>query len=236
MQTWLIVAMALLLLAGCGGGGDAKGECVFGTSACSKNSGSTSGPGPGPGPGSGSGSSSGFTQSGTGDSVFVIPSNVSVLRLQAQFAGSSSNFVVQVDGRLLVNEIIGTSRSPPSFDGTYVVTPGAQVAITNASGVAWTATAAGVDSGSTAGSFARSGTGDLVFELPSRVSRYRIQATYAGSSQNFVVYSSGSLLVNSIIGTSRTPANFDGTYALPSGSRIETKNSSGVSWSFIETP
>ena len=111
--------MALLLLAGCGGGGDVKGECVFGTSGCSYGVGSTST--------SGSGSSSAFTQSGTGESVSVIPSNVNVLRIQAQFAGNSSDSVAQVAGQLLVNEIIGTSRSPPSFDGTYVVTPGAQL-------------------------------------------------------------------------------------------------------------
>lgn len=227
MRTILILAVAMTLVAGCGGGGDQKGECVFGPRACGSSSVSPSTPG--------SGSTSDFTQSGTGDSVFSIPSNVSLLRIQAQFAGSSSNFIVRIAGQTVVNEIIGTSRNPPSFDGTYVVTPGAQVEIRDSTGVSWTATAARVDP-AVGGLFARSGTGDTVFDLPTRASRYRIQATFAGASQNFIVRANESAIVNSIIGTSRTPMNFDGTYALPGASRIEIRNSSGVSWSFTETP
>ena len=232
MQTWLILALALSFLAGCGGGGGGNGKCVFGPSECSYGSGSTSTAGSG----SSSGSASGFSQSGTGDSTFVIPLNVSVLRIQAQFPGSVSTFFVDVAGRSLVVETIGTSRNPSSFDGTYVVTPGALVEITNSNGVSWTATAVQVDSASNAGLFSRSGTGDAVFILPARASRYRIQAMYPGSIQTFFVDSSGSSLVIATIGTSRTPARFDGTYALPGGSRIEITRSSGVLWSFIETP
>lgn len=234
MRAWFFLAIAPTLLAGCGGGGDQKGECVFGPIACSYGTapGSTSAPTSG----SGSGSAAGLIRSGTGDSVFAIPSNVTVVRIQAQFSGSSSTFFVDVAGRSLVSAAIGTSQTPEAFDGTYIVTPGAQVEITNSNGVTWSVTSTSVGTSSTAGLFTKAGIGDTVFDLPARASRYRIQASYAGTIQTFFVDSSGRSLVSAAIGTSQTPPAFAGTYTLPSGSRIEITGSSGVSWSFNETP
>ena len=224
MRTWLLLVLTTFLLAACGGGGDAKGDCAFGPSACSYG---TAGPG-------NTTQANAFMRSGTGDFVFTLPANVSVIRVQAQYAGTSSNFIVSVGNDLIVNEIIGSSQTPQAYDGTYLITPGGQVAITNSSGVSWTITATRSESNSSGGSFSKSSVGDFVFDLPVRNARYRVQATYSGNSQNFVVYANDALLINSIIGTSQLPSSFDGIYALPSAARIEVRNSSGVSWSFVE--
>lgn len=71
--------------------------------------------------------------------VFDMPTTVSRIRITGTYPGSSSNFMVDIDGRSVVNEIIGTSEVPPSSDGIYL-TGGGVVAITNSSGVAWTFT------------------------------------------------------------------------------------------------
>ncbi len=81
----------------------------------------------------------------------------------------------------------------------------------------------------------RSGVGDFVFDMPTYISRVRIQASTNTSCQNFAVQIAGRLVVNVIIGTcsvadSRT---HDGTYST-SGGRVDITISSGVSWSFTE--
>jgi hypothetical protein len=83
--------------------------------------------------------------------------------------------------------------------------------------------------------FSRSGVGDSVFDMPTTVSRVRIQATPSTSCQNFAVQIAGRLIVNVILGTcsvadSRT---HDGTY-LTSGGVTQVTISSGVSWTFTE--
>lgn len=79
------------------------------------------------------------------------------------------------------------------------------------------------------------GTGDRVFDMPTYITRVRIQANYGGFCQNFAVYIAGRLIVNEILGTcsSALGRNFDGTYTT-SGGTVETKISSGVNWSFLE--
>lgn len=81
-----------------------------------------------------------FTRSGTGDTVFTIPSTVTQIHIHAEYRGSSQNFIVRIASRLVVNEIIGTfgGRST-TFDGTYL-TSGGVTEITNSSGVSWTFT------------------------------------------------------------------------------------------------
>lgn len=81
--------------------------------------------------------------------------------------------------------------------------------------------------------FTRSGSGDTVFDLPSTVSRIRIQAAYTGNSSNFVVYIGGRLIVNELLGRGWNMTTFDGTY-LTGGGVTEIKLSSGVSWTFTE--
>lgn len=78
-----------------------------------------------------------------------------------------------------------------------------------------------------------SGKGDMVFDMPTYVSRVRIIGTYTGYSSNFVVYVAGRLLVNELLGTGWGQTTYDGTL-LTTGGLVEVKYSSGVSWSFTE--
>lgn len=81
--------------------------------------------------------------------------------------------------------------------------------------------------------FTKSGTGDTVFDLPTYVARVRITGAYAGSSSNFIVYISGRLIVNELLGSFWRALTFEGTY-LTSGGIVEIKSSSGVAWTFTE--
>ncbi len=84
--------------------------------------------------------------------------------------------------------------------------------------------------------FVQSGVGDNVFNLPSYVTRLRVDATYGGSCQNFIVHIGTSGLINVIIGTcsvadSKSP--FSGTYVV-TGGQVSITNSTGVAWTFTE--
>lgn len=215
-----------IALAGCGGGGPDSGACPFAPSNCATNTGT--------GGGSSSPTDTGFSRSGTGDTSFALPANVEIVRIQGVFNGNSSNFIVRIGSDLVVNEIVGSSATPQSHDGTYVVVPGSTVTISNSNGVTWSINSASAQSPSNIGSFSKAGSGDQVFELPARSARYRIVATYAGSSSNFIVYVAGSLQINSIIGTGQVPAVFEGIFSFSASGRVEITNSSGVSWSITE--
>lgn len=82
------------------------------------------------------------------------------------------------------------------------------------------------------------GIGDNVIQLPPYVSRMRIDATYSGSCQNFVVRPVGGVsLVNVIIGTcsvADTRSPFTGTYPVTGGAMIQITISTGVNWRFTE--
>lgn len=78
-----------------------------------------------------------FARAGTGDTVFDMPTYVARIRITGSFTGNSSNFIVKVGGRLLVNELLGRAWSSTTYDGTLLTTGGV-VEITNSSGVAWT--------------------------------------------------------------------------------------------------
>jgi hypothetical protein len=83
-----------------------------------------------------------FSVSGSGNTVFDLPTYITRIRIVGTYTGNSSNFIVTIAGRLVVNEIIGTSSSfggRTVSDGTYQTTGGV-VAITNSAGVAWTFT------------------------------------------------------------------------------------------------
>jgi hypothetical protein len=86
-----------------------------------------------------------FSQSGSGDNVFTIPSTVTRIRIDATYTGSCQNFIVRISTQptSLVNVIIGTcsvadTRSP--FTGTYAINNGGTVTITNSTGINWTFT------------------------------------------------------------------------------------------------
>lgn len=82
-----------------------------------------------------------FTRSGEGNTVFDMPTTVARIRIVGTYAGSGSNFIVRIGGRLVVNEIIGTRWPSTVSDGTYL-TSGGTVEITNSAGVQWTFTEA----------------------------------------------------------------------------------------------
>jgi len=82
-----------------------------------------------------------FARSGVGDNVFDMPASVGRIRITGAFSGFSSNFIVYIGGRLIVNELLGTGWRQTTFEGTYVVPTGAGVTeIKLSGGVAWTFT------------------------------------------------------------------------------------------------
>jgi hypothetical protein len=78
-----------------------------------------------------------FRRSGTGDFVFDMPADVSRVRIIGTYTGNSSNFIVRIGGRLIVNELLGTGWGRTRYDGTLLTGGGGVVAITNSSGVGW---------------------------------------------------------------------------------------------------
>lgn len=229
---WACIFLVMFLF-GCGGGGGNPGTCSGSPVYCAEAG--VAGP-------SGSGTTGGsstpaglFTKSGTGNTIFEIPASVTRVRIQGSFTGNSSNFMVQIDGKSVVNVIIGASQNPTTSDGTYLLTGGGKVEITGSSGVSWTFTEVKADNSSIpAGLFAKSGTGDMVFDLPTSVTRIRIQGSFTGNSSNFMVKIAGKTVVNAIIGASQNPTTSDGTYLLTGGGKVEITSSSGVAWTFTQ--
>jgi len=82
-----------------------------------------------------------YTRSGSGDTVFDIPTTVTRITITGRCSCSSTNFIVRIGGRLVVNELLGTSWGTQTFSGTYV-TVGGVTEITNSSAVSWTFTEA----------------------------------------------------------------------------------------------
>ena len=80
-----------------------------------------------------------FGRSGSGDTVFDMPTHVRRIRIQGRYTRNSSNFVVYIAGRLVVNELLGTGWDATTFDGTYT-TQGGVTEIKLSSGVQWTFT------------------------------------------------------------------------------------------------
>jgi HYDIN/CFA65/VesB-like, Ig-like domain len=66
-----------------------------------------------------------FRRSGTGDSVFDMPLDVARVRIIGIYTGSSSNFIVRIGGRLIVNELLGTFWGQTRYDGTLLTGGGA---------------------------------------------------------------------------------------------------------------
>lgn len=80
-----------------------------------------------------------FTQAGTGNDVFTVPSSVKTARITGQFSGNTANFILWVDDSLIVNELLGTLWPTTSYAGTHAVR-GGQARVENSTGVAWTFT------------------------------------------------------------------------------------------------
>lgn len=79
-----------------------------------------------------------FTKTGTGDSVFDMPTSVRRIHIVGTYTGYCSNFIVHIGSQYAVNEIIGTCTIGigTRYDGT-LLTLGGVVSITNSSGVSW---------------------------------------------------------------------------------------------------
>jgi hypothetical protein len=78
-----------------------------------------------------------FRRTGAGDTVFDMPADVARIHIIGTYTGFSSNFIVKIGGRLIVNELLGTGWSQTRYDGTLLTGGGGTVAITNSSGVSW---------------------------------------------------------------------------------------------------
>jgi Abnormal spindle-like microcephaly-assoc'd, ASPM-SPD-2-Hydin len=78
-----------------------------------------------------------FRRSGSGDTVFDMPLDVSRIHIVGTYPGFSSNFIVKIGGRLIVNELLGTGWGTTRYDGTLLTGGGGTVSITNSSGVSW---------------------------------------------------------------------------------------------------
>jgi len=81
-----------------------------------------------------------FTLSGTGNTVFDLPTYLTRIHITGRLiASSSSNFIVKIAGRLIVNDLLGNAFGTLVSDGTYLTSGGA-VEITNSTNVSWTFT------------------------------------------------------------------------------------------------
>lgn len=78
-----------------------------------------------------------WSQSGAGNTVFVMPSYFDRVRIRGTWNGSgTSNFIVSIGGNLVVNEIL---RNMPgrTYEGVHLTRGGGQTEITNSSAIAW---------------------------------------------------------------------------------------------------
>lgn len=80
-----------------------------------------------------------WSLSGVGNTVFDMPRNVTRVRVTGRYTSNSSNFIIRVAGRLLVNELLGTGWQSTTYEGTHL-TSGGVVEIVSSSGVSWTFT------------------------------------------------------------------------------------------------
>lgn len=80
-----------------------------------------------------------WSKSGYGDYAFDMPTYVKWVKITGSYTGYSSNFMVYVGGKLLVNELLGTGWKQTYYTGVWATTGGA-VQIKNSSGVSWSFT------------------------------------------------------------------------------------------------
>ncbi len=75
--------------------------------------------------------------SGVGDTVFDMPTSVRRVRIKGYYPSRSSNFVVKIAGRLVVNELLGTAwPGGQRYEGLFTTT-GGLVEITISRDVQW---------------------------------------------------------------------------------------------------
>ncbi len=124
MRKTLAVLALALIAAGCGGSSSPTAPVVAATPA------PTATPTPAPI----------FTVTGTGDTVFDIPTRVTRIKISGTYTRNSSNFIVRIASSLVVNELLGTGWNQTTFEGTYLIRGGGTAEITKSTGVEWTFT------------------------------------------------------------------------------------------------
>ncbi len=82
-----------------------------------------------------------YTISGTGNTVFDMPTYIRRVRITGAVSGGCSNFIIWIGGDLEVNEIIGNCSiaSGRTYEGIHAVTGGV-VEVKNSNGVDWSIT------------------------------------------------------------------------------------------------
>jgi hypothetical protein len=94
--------------------------------------------------------------------------------------------------------------------------------------------------------WSRTGTGNTIIDIPTRITRIRVEGEYNGYSSNFIVWCGVSgegvtLMVNELLGTGWGDTSYSGihsalrTYSDEPCRELEIESSSGVQWSFTET-
>lgn len=78
-----------------------------------------------------------WSMSGVGNTVFDMPTYVSRVRITGRYDSNSSNFIVRIGGRLVVNELLGRAWQATTYNGLHL-TSGGVVEITNSRDVTWT--------------------------------------------------------------------------------------------------
>jgi hypothetical protein len=68
--------------------------------------------------------------------VFDMPTYIRRVRIIGDYGGRTSNFIIYVGGRLVVNELVGTTWNQVHHEETYAVV-GGEVMIIDSSGVSW---------------------------------------------------------------------------------------------------
>ena len=81
--------------------------------------------------------------------------------------------------------------------------------------------------------WARAGSGNTVFDMPTHVRRVRITGRYDSSGSNFIIRIGGRLVVNEILGRSWESTTYNGLH-LTSGGIVEITNSRDVQWTFAQ--
>lgn len=79
-----------------------------------------------------------FTIAGKGDNTFNIPASAAKVHVTGHFVntGSNSNFIVSLNGRGFINEILRTA----DYDGVLLTPGGGVIAITSSGSIQWTFT------------------------------------------------------------------------------------------------
>lgn len=77
-----------------------------------------------------------FAAAGSGDQAFTLPARTSSYRIQGLHTGPSQNFIVLLDGRTVVNVILGRLENRTQYINTFTLT-GGTLSVTSSTGVAW---------------------------------------------------------------------------------------------------